>query len=118
LFLALILASLGIYGVIYSVAKRSHEIGIRMALGAHPTDIITMILRQGLLFLGIGVALGVSGALVLTRSMSSFLYGVRPTDPVTFVGVVIILTGIGLLASYVPARRATAVDPMLTLHSG
>jgi putative ABC transport system permease protein len=116
--LALALASIGIYGVIsYSVARRSHEIGIRMALGAHPSDIITLILRQGLLLLGMGVAIGVGGALVLTRFLSSFLYGIRPADPVTFVGVVIILTGIGLLASYIPARRAVMVDPMSTLRS-
>ena len=116
--LAMVLAAIGIYGVIsYSVARRSHEIGIRMALGAHPSDIITLILRQGLLLLGMGVAIGVGGALVLTRFLSSFLYGIRPADPVTFVGVVIILTGIGLLASYIPARRAVMVDPVSTLRS-
>jgi putative ABC transport system permease protein len=116
--LAMALAAIGIYGVIsYSVARRSHEIGIRMALGAHPTNIIRLILRQGLLFLGIGVAIGVGGALALTRFLSSFLYGVRPTDPLTFVGVVIILTGIGLLASYIPARRAVMVDPLSELRS-
>jgi putative ABC transport system permease protein len=115
--LAMALAAIGIYGVIsYSVARRSHEIGIRMALGAHSTNIIRLILRQGLLLLGMGVAIGVGGALVLTRFLSSFLYGIRPTDPATFVGVVIILTGIGLLASYIPARRATTVDPMSTLR--
>lgn len=116
--LAMALSAIGIYGVIsYSVARRSHEMGIRMALGARPTDIITLILRQGLRLLGMGVAIGVGGALILTRFLSSFLYGIRPTDPVTFVGVVIILTGIGLLASYIPARRATTVDPMSTLRS-
>jgi len=116
--LAMALSAIGIYGVIsYSVARRSHEIGIRMALGAQTSDIITLILRQALWLLGIGVAIGVGGALVLTRFLSSFLYGIRPTDPVTFVGVVVILTGIGLLASYIPARRATAVDPMSTLRS-
>jgi predicted permease len=116
--LAMVLAAIGIYGVIsYSVARRSHEIGIRMALGAHPSNIITLILRQGLLLLGMGVAIGVGGALVLTRFLSSFLYGIRPADPVTFVGVIIILTGIGLLASYIPARRAVRVDPMSTLRN-
>ena len=116
--LAMVLAAIGIYGVIsYSVARRSHEIGIRMALGAHPSNIITLILRQGLLLLGMGVAIGVGGALVLTRFLSSFLYGIRPADPVTFGGVIIILTAIGLLASYIPARRAVRVDPMSTLRN-
>jgi len=116
--LALVLSAIGIYGVIsYSVAQRSHEIGIRMALGADHQKLMRWVLRQGLVLLAIGVAIGVVGALALTRSLASFLYGVQPTDPITFVGVTLILAAVAVLASYIPARRAARVDPMQSLRS-
>ncbi len=114
---ALLLSSIGLYGVIsYSVGQRTHEIGIRMALGGQPRDILHVILGQGLKLLAIGLAVGLAASLVLTRLMSNLLYGVSSTDPLTFAAVAILLTLVALLACYIPARRAMRVDPMVALR--
>lgn len=115
--LALILAALGIYGVIsYSVARRTQEIGIRIALGAERRDVLRLVIGQGMKFALIGLAIGIAGALGVTRFLSSFLYGVQPTDPLTFVFVALLLSGVAFLASYLPARRAAKVDPTIALR--
>jgi putative ABC transport system permease protein len=115
--LALVLAGTGLYGVIsYSVAQRTHEIGLRMALGATRADILRMVLRRGLVLAGAGVTAGVILAASAASMMSSLLYGVRPHDPTVFVGVPGLLFAVAVLASYLPARRATKVDPMLALR--
>jgi predicted permease len=114
--LALLLASIGMYGVIsYSVLQRTQEIGIRMALGAQRRNVFGMVLGQGARLAGLGIAIGLVAALGVTHLLAKFLYGVRPTDPLTFVGVSLLLLGIALLACYLPARRATRVDPMVAL---
>jgi predicted permease len=114
---ALLLAGLGIYGVIsYVVSERTHEIGIRLALGAQTRNILEMVLRQGLGLAIAGAAVGFLGALIVSHLMAGLLYGVRPTDPLTFAGVALLLIGVALLASYIPARRAMKVDPMVALR--
>ncbi len=115
--LALLLAAIGIYAVLaYSVARRTHEIGVRMALGARRGDVLRLVLGQGLRVTAIGIVLGVAGALVLTRFLQSLLYEVQPTDPPTFVGVLLLLVTVSVAASYLPARRAMRVDPMVALR--
>ncbi len=115
--MALLLATAGIYGLTaYSVARRTREFGIRMALGATAGDVLRMVFGNGVATTLAGVAIGIGGAFALTRAMQSLLFGVSPADPATFVGVVLLLTLVSLLACYIPARRATRVDPMIALR--
>jgi putative ABC transport system permease protein len=114
---SLMMAGAGIYGVLsYSVAQRTHEIGIRLAIGAQKQDVLKLVVGQGFRFTLIGLGIGIVGAFLLTSFLSSLLYGVKPTDPLTFIAVSLILIAVALLACYIPARRATRVDPMVALR--
>ena len=115
--LALLLASVGIYGVLsYLVGQRRQEIGVRMALGAKEADVLRLVLADGARMTLVGIGIGVVVALILTRLMASMLYGVAPSDPLTFATVALFLSGVALLACYIPARRASRVDPVVALR--
>ena len=115
---ALLLAALGIYGVTaYIVAQRTHEMGVRIALGATHGRVVGMVLRRGVMLAVVGALLGLVGALVLTRLLDALLFATSPTEPVVFLGVPVLLLVVSLVACYVPARRASRVDPVVALRS-
>jgi ABC-type antimicrobial peptide transport system permease subunit len=115
--LALILAALGLYGVIsFSARQRTREIGVRVALGATDRDVLRLILGHGIVVAAVGIVIGLAASVALTRVVTSYLVGVSATDPVTFAGVPVVLLGVAALASYLPARRATSIDPVSALR--
>jgi putative ABC transport system permease protein len=115
--LALALAAIGIYGVIaYSVTQRTHEIGIRRALGAGTSDVVKMIAREALVLAGSGIVVGVAASIAVTRLINGLVFGVSVTDPVTFAAVAVLLASVAFLATFIPARRAIKVDPMVALR--
>jgi putative ABC transport system permease protein len=116
--LALLLSAIGIYGVMaYGTTQRRHEIGIRLALGAGTRDVLGLVVGQGMRLVGIGLLIGLTGAWLLSRVLTSQLYGVSARDPLTYVAVALVLGAVALAASYLPARRALRVDPMTSLRS-
>ena len=116
--LGVVLAAVGIYGVMsYGVIQRTREFGVRMALGARQSDVRALVVRQGLALTGMGIAIGLGGAFALTRLMRTLLFAVTPSDPLTYVGIALVLGAVALVASYLPARRATRVDPLVALRS-
>jgi ABC-type antimicrobial peptide transport system permease subunit len=117
--IAVILAAIGIYGIMaYTVSQRTAELGIRMALGARRGDVLALVLRQGLLLSGIGISIGVAGALLTTRYLQALLYGLSSLDPVTFIVMILLFVVVSAFAAYVPAKRALRVDPLIAIRSG
>jgi ABC-type antimicrobial peptide transport system permease subunit len=115
--IALILATIGLYGVMsYVAATRTREIGIRLALGAQPSRVIGSLVREAMLLVGAGIALGVPAALASTKLVSSWLFGLKPNDPVTIVSGALFLASVGMVAAYIPAKRAAGVDPLVALR--
>jgi putative ABC transport system permease protein len=113
-----VLTAIGLYGVLaFNVGQRSREIGIRMALGAQQKDVLKLVLGEGMMMMGIGVIVGLGGALALSRLLRSLLFGVTATDPLTYLLVPLVLAGVALLACFLPARRAAKVDPMVALRN-